>query len=456
MAANGTNGHDPSSSRRPPIASTPSAFDNSIRTAVRTDLAHDASPPNILPTMSRNPSLAAAIRAIDIDNNNSQNTIKIGTRASALALIQANLVLDGLQSLNIPNLQFKLAPMSVAGDRNKVEPLYLMGGKALWTKDLEVALIENVVDCIVHSFKDVPTTLPDGCEIAAVLQREDPRDALVVKKGRNWKSLEELPEGSCVGSSSVRRVAQLRRRFPHLVFKDCRGNMYVGGQLFILDDGWTVFVDIIAYSDTRLRKLDDEEGPFDALILASAGLLRSQQGARITCYLSSPVMLHATGQGAIGVEIRSGDKRIKDLVSRLNHRDSEWRTSCERSLLRTLEGGCSVPVGVETRFIQQSCPAFKRLELRATIVSLDGQTAVEHIEVRNVKNTKEAEELGHDVAQVLIERGGAKILEELGRIVADKNVKGINDQVATLEKQRHEPASQVQSPPPPQSQEVQL
>lgn len=153
-------------------------------------------------------------------------------------------------------------------------------------------------------------------------------------------------------------------------------------------------------------------------------------------------MLHATGQGAIAVEIRSGDERMKDLVSRLNHSATEWRTSCERALLRTLEGGCSVPVGVETRFLANPCPAFKKIELRAVIVSLDGQTAVEHVEHRNIKNGKEAEQLGIDVAKVLIQGGGKTILEELGRIVAQKNVKGINDQIATLEKTKSEATQQ--------------
>lgn len=201
-----------------------SSSSSSASDGKRIDLAHDASPPSQLPTISRNPSLAAAIQAIDIDTPHDADVIRIGTRASPLALVQANLVLTGLQALGLP-YQFKLAPMSVAGDRNKIEPLYLMGGKALWTKDLEVALVENVVDCIVHSFKDVPTVLPDGCEIGAVLEREDPRDALVVKAGRSWQTLDELPHGSCVGSSSVRRIAQLRRKFPHLKFQDCRGNM---------------------------------------------------------------------------------------------------------------------------------------------------------------------------------------------------------------------------------------
>lgn len=153
-------------------------------------------------------------------------------------------------------------------------------------------------------------------------------------------------------------------------------------------------------------------------------------------------MLHATGQGAIAVEIRSNDSRMQDLVSQLNHQATEWRTSCERALLRTLEGGCSVPVGVETQYLTNPCPAFKKLELRAVIVSLDGQTAVEHCETRNVKNVKEAEQLGVDIAQVLIEGGGKTILEELGRIVAQKNVKGVNEQIATLEKQKSEATQQ--------------
>ena len=195
-------------------------------------------------------------------------------------------------------------------------------------------------------------------------------------------------------------------------------------------------------SETRLRKLDDENGPFDALILASAGLLRTNRDDRITGYLSSPVMLHATGQGAMAVEIRTGDKRMKDLVSRLNHGDTEWRTSCERALLRTLEGGCSVPVGVETQYLASSSTTSKNIELRAVIVSLDGQTAVEHVETREIKNVEEAEQLGIHVAEILIEGGGKTILEELGRIVAQKNVKGINDQIATLEKTKSEAVQQ--------------
>ena len=189
------------------------------------DMAHETSSPTLLPSLSRHPSLRAALAAVDIDMKGA-DVVRIGTRASHLALIQANQVKDGLEAGAVGKaLSFRIAPMSTAGDRNKTEPLYLMGAKALWTKDLEVALLENVVDCIVHSMKDVPTSLPEGCEIAAIMEREDPRDALVVKQGKPWKGLEDMPQGGCVGSSSVRRVAQLRRQFSHLTYKDVRGNM---------------------------------------------------------------------------------------------------------------------------------------------------------------------------------------------------------------------------------------
>lgn len=191
------------------------------------DSGHDTAASNVLPSMSRHPSVAAAVRAVGLTSSpRSRNVVRIGTRGSALAIVQATAVKEGLErAMEGSGISFELAPMSVAGDRNKVEPLYLMGGKALWTKDLEVALVADIVDCIVHSLKDVPTSLPDGCELAAVTKREDPRDAFVAKAGSRYTSLGDLPAGSCVGSSSVRRVAQMRRAYPHLTFKDCRGNM---------------------------------------------------------------------------------------------------------------------------------------------------------------------------------------------------------------------------------------
>lgn len=226
----------------------------------------------------------------------------------------------------------------------------------------------------------------------------------------------------------------------------------------------------IVCSDTRLNKLDAEDGPYDALILASAGLLRSQLGERITGYLNSPVMLHCVGQGAIGIEIRSNDTRMREMISRLNHHDTDLRTSCERSMLRTLEGGCSVPVGVETRFVGEdedenegtptaagssnghangngngssSTGKTRQLEVRAIIASLDGTRAIHHLETRAITTKADAEQLGHDVAVVLIQRGGKEILEELGRIVEMKNVNGVTGSKDTSEVQDEDPVKGI-------------
>lgn len=203
-------------------------------------------------------------------------------------------------------------------------------------------------------------------------------------------------------------------------------------------------------SDTRLQKLDAEDGPYDALILAAAGLLRADYGNRITEYLQGPTMLHAVGQGAIGIEIRSSDTRMRVMLSKLNDLPTQLCTSAERTMLRILEGGCSVPVGAETELSTQEGQQI--LTLRANIASLDGQTCIEHHISRPVRNIAEAEQLGSDMAVHLIQRGGKAILEELGRIVEMKNVNGINGhaqpvngvdtEVAQAEKLEHAPESE--------------
>lgn len=251
-------------------------------------------------------------------------------------------LLHGFQTTSEAPLRphaFPITSMSTAGDQNLRSPLYVIGGegKAIWTKELEVALEQGAVDAIVHCLKDVPTALPQGLELAAVLEREDPRDALVVKAGLPYKVLDELPVGSVIGTSSVRRVAQLRRRYPHLVFSDVRGNI-----------------------NTRLAKLDAPNGPYTALILAAAGLVRLNMHARITAFLSSPVLLHSVGQGSLAIEVRTPpegadpttnrDARIRELIRSIGDWRATFRAEAERSLLKELEGGCSIPVGVETRF----------------------------------------------------------------------------------------------------------
>ena len=212
----------------------------------------------------------------------------------------------------------------------------------------------------------------------------------------------------------------------------------VAGSHIIVD------VCVTCLSDSRLNKLDVEGGPYDALILASAGLIRSEQSHRITASLQSPIMLHAVGQGALAIEVRSDDGRMKEMFSKLNHLETDWEANCERTLLHVLEGGCSVPVGVETNFFppdrgdlvgEADNLSTRTLSLRAIIASLDGSSAIEHNLTRQVQSREEAKSLGRDVAHVLIQKGGQAILQELGRIVDQKNVKGVNDQIATHQKE---------------------
>ncbi|BGP34174.1 porphobilinogen deaminase [Rhodotorula toruloides] len=282
----------------------------------------------------------------------------LGTRNSKLAMVQTEIVRRELEE-RWPGCEIRIFGMTTLGDNVQSQPLYTFGGKALWTKELEVALLSNQVDAIVHSLKDVPTEFPAGCELGAVLEREDPSDALVVKEGLPYTSLEEMPEGSVIGTSSVRRVAQLRRKFPGLKFADVRGNL-----------------------GTRLRKLDDPNSSYTALILASAGLLRLNMGHRITSSVSSPTLYHAVGQGAIGVEIREGDERSRAIIGSLECWKTSWRTRAERMMLRVLEGGCSVPVGCETKLTEVfvkggegdtlPSPSPKKVDTHGLIVEKDG------------------------------------------------------------------------------------
>ncbi|KZT58412.1 hypothetical protein CALCODRAFT_494900 [Calocera cornea HHB12733] len=325
------------------------------------------------------------------------NPYVLGSRGSKLALIQANLVLSALRAAH-PSLAFTIATVSVEGDRNKSLALYLLGGKSLWTKELEVALLEGEVDMLVHSLKDVPTLLPEGCALGAVPEREDPRDSLVVKEGLGYKTLEDLPEGSVVGTSSVRRVAQLRRSFPHLLFQDCRGNL-----------------------DTRLAKLDAPASPYTALILARAGLVRMGWGGRISSDLSAPEFLHAVGQGAMGVEIREGDGGTMGLLKGVGDWRAEWGTEAERGMLRVLEGGCSVPVGAATAFtdVVEEGGSGKvlsaTLTLQGSVTSLDGSVHVQKSLVQTVRSAAEARQVGEECARLLVEDGAGQILEEIGR-----------------------------------------
>ncbi|KAF7306391.1 Porphobilinogen deaminase [Mycena indigotica] len=319
-------------------------------------------------------------------------TFTLASRASQLAQIQTNITRAALETATadaaVSQPKFATSFMSTAGDRNQTQALYTLNsaeGKAFWTKDLEVALLDKSVDMLVHSFKDVPTTLPDGCVIGAVLEREDPVDSFVVKKGKEWKRLEDLAEGSVVGTSSVRRIAQLKRRFPGLKFMDCRGNL-----------------------NTRLSKLDADDSPYAALILAKSGMVRNGMGDRLTSDIHPPTLFHAVSQGALAVEVRADDAEALALCKLITHRPTLLRCTAERACLRVLEGGCSVPVGVQTALTEDG-----ELEMTACVTGLDGKEHVQHTLKRKVESEQDAQKVGAEIAKLLVDSGAAKILQTI-------------------------------------------
>lgn len=244
---------------------------------------------------------------------------------------------------NFPNLTFEIVTMTTKGDNILDKALFSIGDKSLFTKELEVALIANKVDLVVHSLKDVPTELPPGLTVGAILKRDDPRDALIIRKGCQATNLSELPEGSVVGTSSMRRTAQLRKLHPKLEIQDVRGNL-----------------------NTRLRKLD-EDCLFDALILAAAGLERLGWSERITQVLE---LMYAVGQGAMCVECRLEDVKTLEMLSTLVDPETVIQCVAERSFLRRLEGGCSVPVAVKCHIIGDE------MSLEGGVYSIDGVDGV--------------------------------------------------------------------------------
>lgn len=406
---------------------------------------------------TNNPSAAAS----------SSPAVNVGTRRSLLARAQTDIVCKELRKA-WPERKYEIHAMATTGDLNQVTALHEFNSKALWTHELEALLEDGRLDMIVHSLKgvfaasfpfppsltdsspsvfgpnhadylvpkDMPTQLPASLSIGCIFPREDPRDALVVKPGFPYTSLATLPQGATIGTSSVRRSAQLKRLFPHLTFADVRGNV-----------------------GTRLAKLDAEDGKYTALVLAAAGLLRLGLKDRITAYLSKKEggILHAVGQGAIGIEVRSDDAEAKTLLDKVGCEHTTMACLAERSLMRTLEGGCSVPIGVETEWVTKKSsvgtligtgvglgakPAADydkltgvavsgrtgmehaeeqksgddytgELIMRALVVSLDGEQSVETEMRRVVKTREEADEFGWDVARKLVDGGAEKILHEI-------------------------------------------
>ncbi|KAK9329088.1 porphobilinogen deaminase, dipyromethane cofactor binding domain-containing protein [Lipomyces starkeyi] len=304
-----------------------------------------------------------------------------------MAVAQSEIVAASLLE-HFPDYEFEIVTKTSLADNFQDKPLYAFGGKPVWTSELEELLgstgVESV-DMIVHSLKDVPTNLPKEFKIGAVLGKSDRRDALVVRSGLPYKSLSELPPDSVIGTSSVRRTAQLRRRFPHLQIKVIRGN-----------------------DNTRLAKLDDPDQGYTGLVLAAAGLLRLNLGDRITEYLSFPHFLYAVGQGALGVEIRKDDEFAQSLLDKVRDVPTTLVCTAERSLMRKLEGGCSIPLGVESHI----SPDYV-LTIEACITSVDGKEAETVRLTRTVKTDEEAETFGEDIAQSLLSQGAGTILEKI-------------------------------------------
>jgi len=304
-----------------------------------------------------------------------QASLRIATRKSPLALWQANFVKAALLSHH-PELDIELLTMTTQGDKILDTPLAKVGGKGLFVKELERAMLEGRADIAVHSMKDVPVDFPEGLALAVICNREDPSDALV---SNNFTSLASLPENSIVGTSSFRRQCQIQHLRPDLKIRDLRGNV-----------------------GTRLAKLDSDD--YDAIILASAGLIRLKMADRIRQRLSFSDCLPAVGQGAVGIECRKSDTEVKNLLACLHHDTTAVRVTAERAVNNRLQGGCQVPLAAYAELDNGT------LHLRGRVGNLEG-TQLLKSERRGA--THDAEQLGILVAEDLLAQGADKILEAL-------------------------------------------
>ena len=303
-------------------------------------------------------------------------SLVIGSRGSKLALTQANLVKRELARLH-PSLDLSIETIRTSGDV-KTEPLSVIGGKGVFTKELEEALFDCRIDIAVHSLKDLLTMLPEGLAISAICEREDARDALVIRSDlfKFFSSLSTLPKGSVVGTSSTRRIAQLKCLRPELIIKDIRGNV-----------------------DTRLNKLDS--GDYDAVVLAAAGLRRLELEHRISAFIRPQQMLPAPGQGALAIETRAKDSETISLVAPLDHPATRHACAAERAFLRKLGGGCQFPIAAYGVVHE------KRLNLQGLVADPDGK---EVLKDRISGSPDQAEQLGCLLADRLLELGADRLL----------------------------------------------
>ena len=301
--------------------------------------------------------------------------IRIATRKSPLALWQANFVKQQLMTIH-RDLTVELIPMVTKGDVLLDSPLSKIGGKGLFVKQLEQAIIDNEADIAVHSIKDIPAQFPTGLTLAVICQRDDVRDAFI---SNQYQCLDDLPDGAIIGTSSLRRQCQLRAKYPHLIIKDLRGNV-----------------------GTRLAKLDNQE--YDGIILAAVGLKRLGLQERIKQYIDTDLILPAVGQGAIGIETRINDEKILQLLAPLDNKNSRVCIQAERAMNQALQGGCQVPIACQS-FLTNNL-----LTLNGLVGSLDGSTI---IKVSITGAATEAEILGEKLAAKLLAKGADKILAEI-------------------------------------------
>jgi hydroxymethylbilane synthase len=297
--------------------------------------------------------------------------LRLGTRKSKLALWQANFVKEKLEALGC---KVELVPITTTGDKILDAPLAKIGGKGLFVKEIENALLAGEIDLAVHSLKDVPMIIPEGLTLSAITEREEPYDVLI---SRNGKKLEELPFGAVVGTSSLRRQVQIKKRRRDLKVEILRGNV-----------------------DTRLRKL--KEGLYDAIVLAYAGVKRMGFSGEISQVLED--FIPAVGQGSLAIETRAEDERVINFVKVLNHEESWLRAMCERAFLRELQGGCQVPIGAYT-WIEGD-----RIKIKGFISDLEGERFLEGYEEGS---PQKAEEVGKRLAHRLLREGGEEILKEI-------------------------------------------
>ncbi|MBU1194344.1 MAG: hydroxymethylbilane synthase [Proteobacteria bacterium] len=304
-----------------------------------------------------------------------KKNIVIGTRGSQLALWQANFIKSEIEKL-FPDLTVALNIIKTTGDQITDRPLAMVGGKGLFVKEIETALLNNEIDIAVHSMKDMPGTLPDGLMIGAVPKRENPLDVLI---SRDKSLLANYKKGAKVGTSSLRRASQIKHLRPDVTIADIRGNL-----------------------DTRIKKL--KSGEYDAIVLAAAGLRRLGLEEEITEYLDESIMTPAVGQGALCIETRKNDADIAMIMQKLNHPDTQVCVTGERAFLKEIEGSCHIPVACFAKIKDNI------VSMMAVVASVDGNTMVKEYAISPVD---QVEESGRELARLVLEKGGKTILEQL-------------------------------------------